>query len=61
MAPKFGHILFFAAITSSVYGFEETRIVKTKYGQIEGSLDWTGQFYEFLGIRYGVPIKFRVS
>lgn len=60
MAPQFGHVLIFAAVTF-VFGLEETKIVKTKYGQIEGSLDWTGQFYEFLGIRYGIPIKFRVS
>ncbi|KAJ2942464.1 hypothetical protein O0L34_g16069 [Tuta absoluta] len=38
---------------------QETQIVATQQGKIEGSLSSNGLYYEFLGIPYGVPVKFR--
>lgn len=38
-----------------------SKIVATKQGRVEGNLASNGLYYEFLGIRYGTPVKFRVS
>ncbi|XP_072946631.1 juvenile hormone esterase-like [Epargyreus clarus] len=51
--------VIFAALFSTVLSLEKTLIVKTKQGLVEGSLASNDLYYEFLGIRYGVPIKFR--
>ncbi|XP_068627126.1 juvenile hormone esterase-like [Battus philenor] len=38
---------------------ENIKILETKQGKVEGALSESGQYYEFLGIRYAVPVKFR--
>lgn len=51
-------------LISAVFSEEEekqTQIIETKQGQIEGSLASNELYYEFLGVRYAVPVKFRVS
>ncbi|XP_039762816.1 juvenile hormone esterase-like [Pararge aegeria] len=49
----------FAAIFGVAFSFENTQTVHTAEGKIEGSLSDNGIYYEYLGIRYGVPVKFR--
>lgn len=39
----------------------QTQIIETKQGKVEGSLASNELYYEYLGIRYAVPVKFRVS
>lgn len=53
--------VIFAAILGVTFSFENTRIVQTTEGKIEGSLSENGLNYEYLGIRYAVPAKFKVS
>lgn len=48
-------------LVSFVYGEDESKIVKTHLGKFEGALAANGLYYEFLGIRYGIPVKFRVN
>ncbi|XP_045456256.1 juvenile hormone esterase-like [Melitaea cinxia] len=48
-----------AAILSVGYTLEKTNVVLTKEGKIEGYLAANGLCYEYAGIRYGVPNKFR--
>ncbi|XP_013141762.1 PREDICTED: juvenile hormone esterase-like [Papilio polytes] len=43
----------------SLVSAEETLQVETKQGTVEGSLSNNGLYYEFLSIRYAVPVKFR--
>ncbi|XP_045783295.1 juvenile hormone esterase-like [Maniola jurtina] len=49
----------FGAIFVEAVSFENTQIVHTTEGKIEGSLAENGLYYEYLGIRYGIPVKFR--
>ncbi|GBP13597.1 Juvenile hormone esterase [Eumeta japonica] len=42
-----------------VFGIERHPIVATQQGKVEGSLSINEDYYEFLGIRYAVPIKFK--
>ncbi|XP_046976135.1 juvenile hormone esterase-like [Vanessa cardui] len=49
----------FAAIIGVTLSFENTKVVSTKEGKVEGYLTDNGFYYEYLGIRYGVPNKFR--
>ncbi|XP_026751837.1 juvenile hormone esterase-like [Galleria mellonella] len=51
--------LIFAAILGAVYTLDKTKIVATKQGRVEGSLAVNELYYEYLGIRYGIPVKFR--
>ncbi|KAM3955217.1 juvenile hormone esterase [Aphomia sociella] len=51
--------LIFAAIFGAVISLEKTKIVGTKEGRIQGSLASNELYYEYLGIRYGIPVKFR--
>lgn len=39
----------------------QTQIIETKQGKVEGTLASNELYYEFLGIRYAVPVRFRVS
>ncbi|XP_045525288.1 acylcarnitine hydrolase-like [Pieris brassicae] len=52
-------IIIFAAIFGVTLAMENNLIVTTTEGQVQGSLASSGLYYEFLGIRYAVPIKFR--
>lgn len=52
-------LVFFAAFLGVVRG-DEKYIVATKQGKVEGSLASNGLYCEFMGIRYGVPVKFKV-
>ncbi|XP_045509212.1 juvenile hormone esterase-like [Colias croceus] len=51
--------VIFAAIIGITFAFEKSLVVTTTEGKVEGNLSPTGLYYEFLGIRYGVPVKFR--
>ncbi|XP_053622679.1 juvenile hormone esterase-like [Plodia interpunctella] len=55
-AVIFGAIFVFFDVA---YTLEPSRVVTTKQGKVEGNLATNGLYYEFLGIRYGVPVKFR--
>ncbi|XP_013188943.2 juvenile hormone esterase [Amyelois transitella] len=55
-AVIFGAFFVFIEVAGSL---EPSRIVVTKQGKVEGELASNGLYYEFLGIRYGVPVKFR--
>ncbi|XP_028159534.1 juvenile hormone esterase-like [Ostrinia furnacalis] len=46
------------AIFGAVSCIEKTQI-NTKYGKVEGCLAANGLYYEYLGIRYGIPVRFR--
>lgn len=54
----------FLAVSLAVFGaiscVEKTQIIQTKYGKVEGCLASNGLYYEYLGIRYAVPVRFRV-
>ncbi|CAG5026061.1 unnamed protein product [Parnassius apollo] len=56
-------VVFSLSVIFSVFSVgvsaEETLLVTTKQGEVEGALSEYGFYYEFLGIRYGVPVKFR--
>lgn len=39
---------------------EKTKIVDTKQGKVEGNLASSGHYYEFLGLRYAEPVRFKV-
>ncbi|KAL0858359.1 hypothetical protein ABMA27_012243 [Loxostege sticticalis] len=53
----------FLAVSLAVFGaiscVEKTQIIQTKYGKVEGCLASNGLYYEYLGIRYAVPVRFR--
>lgn len=57
----FSQIVIVGVILNAVLCENKTKVVVTKQGKVEGNLASNGLYYEFLGIRYGVPIKFRVS
>lgn len=58
-------LLFVSVLISVAFSSEEreiqTQIIETKQGKVEGSLASNELYYEFLGVRYAVPVKFRVS
>ncbi|RVE45036.1 hypothetical protein evm_010315 [Chilo suppressalis] len=54
----FGALLLFSIFGASL-GTDSVNIVKTKYGEVEGSLASNGVCYEYLGIRYAIPVKFK--
>ncbi|XP_059050278.1 juvenile hormone esterase-like [Achroia grisella] len=51
--------IIFAAFFGVAFSIDKTKIVATKQGRVEGSLASNELYYEYLGIRYGVPVKFR--
>lgn len=55
--------VFIRAVFSEekVIQYGDKLIIETKQGKVEGSLASNDLYYEFLGIRYAVPVKFRVS
>lgn len=58
-------LLIFFVLISGVFSSDEkdiqTQIIETKQGKVEGTLAANELYYQFLGIRYAVPVKFRVS
>lgn len=54
-------VLILYAIINCVLCFDKSKIVETNEGKVEGYLSESGIYYEYLGIRYGIPEKFRVS
>nr|CAJ2313417.1 Juvenile hormone esterase [Metisa plana] len=48
-----------AVIYEGVLCIEKHPIVATQQGEVEGSLSSNEDYYEFLGIRYAVPVKFK--
>ncbi|XP_063391837.1 juvenile hormone esterase-like [Cydia fagiglandana] len=51
-------LVLFATSLAVAWG-DEKYIISTKQGKVEGSLASNGLYCEFLGIRYGVPVKFK--
>lgn len=57
---RFGVLILFT-IVSCVFCLDKSKIIDTNEGKVEGYLSESGLYYEYLGIRYGIPQKFRVS
>ncbi|CAH0731187.1 unnamed protein product, partial [Brenthis ino] len=55
---RFG-VIIFASILVGVFAFDKSKLVETSEGTVEGYLSESGLCYEYLGIRYGIPQKFR--
>ncbi|XP_004924200.2 juvenile hormone esterase [Bombyx mori] len=51
--------LFLLLFLGYGYSDENFKIVETAQGKIEGALCHNGYYYEFLGVRYGVPENFK--
>lgn len=54
-------VVVFISVVFSEEKELQTRIVETKQGKVEGTLSSNELYCEFLGIRYAVPVRFRVS
>ncbi|XP_032528324.2 acetylcholinesterase-like [Danaus plexippus] len=52
-------LIVLTAIFGVVLSLNNTQIVTTTEGKVEGALDPSGLYYQYLGIRYGLPNKFR--
>lgn len=56
----FSQVIILGIILNAVFCENNTKVVDTTQGKVEGNLASSRLYYEFLGIRYGVPVKFRV-
>ncbi|CAK1554287.1 unnamed protein product [Leptosia nina] len=52
-------LFILACLIGASVAFDKNLIVTTTEGEVEGSLAPCELYYEFLGIRYAVPVKFR--
>ncbi|XP_049884300.1 juvenile hormone esterase-like [Pectinophora gossypiella] len=52
-------LCLFLLTFNGIFCEDSTVIVETEQGKVEGSLSSNGLYHEFLGIPYGVPVKFR--